>query len=73
MGPKKQRSEEKSIEECVRRVVQESWRDLAMLAGLANAVKDSLVGELKAALDASTEAIRKLEAALQERTEGSTT
>ena len=67
MGPKKQISEEKSIEECVRRVVQDSWRDPAMLAGLANAVKDSLVGELKAALDASTEAIRKLEAALQER------
>ncbi|PSN42454.1 hypothetical protein C0J52_18914 [Blattella germanica] len=67
MGPKKHRSEEKSIEECVRRVVQESWRDPAMLVRLANAVKDSLVGELKAALDASTEAIRKLEAAFQER------
>ena len=61
------KSLEKSLDECVRRIVQESWRDPAMLAGLANALKDSLVGELKAALGTSTEVIKKLEAALHER------
>ncbi|KAJ4433826.1 hypothetical protein ANN_16138 [Periplaneta americana] len=65
----KNRQQEESIEDCVKRVFEESWRDPTILAGLANLIKDSIVSELKSALARNTEVIEKLEASLREKDE----
>ena len=67
MAPKKVKEYEENVEECVKRVMQESWQNPAMLNSLAALIKDVIVAELKSALEKNTEVIKKLELALEER------
>lgn len=67
MAPKKNQGYERNVEECVKRVLQESLQEPAILNSLATLIKDVVVAELKSALDKNSEVIQKLEYALQER------
>lgn len=67
MGPKKNQVYEKNVEECVKRVLQDSLQEPTILHSLATLIKDVVVAELKSALDKNLEVIKELESALQER------
>ena len=64
MAPKKQRS---FAEVGIKEMLQETLQNPAILQTLANALKSSIVAELKAALEANTAVILELQAALQDR------
>ena len=51
------------------RSILEAWRDPKMVEELANLLKDSLLSELRAALEKNTKVIEQLEAALKEKDE----
>lgn len=67
MSLKSSKGKEESIEQLVKREVQEAWKDPAMLRSLADQLRDTVMAELRAALERNTAVIEKLEAALQER------
>ncbi|PSN30413.1 hypothetical protein C0J52_27180 [Blattella germanica] len=53
----------------MRRSILEAWRDPKMVEELTNLLKDSLLSELRAALEKNTKVIEQLEAALKEKDE----
>ncbi|PSN38273.1 hypothetical protein C0J52_16894 [Blattella germanica] len=64
MAPKKQRS---FAEVGIKEMLQETLQNPDILKTLANALRSSIVAELKAALEANTAVILELQAALQDR------
>lgn len=68
MPPKKEKSTtEETMEEVVKRVTREAWRDEELLRKLANLVRDSVVAELQSTIDRNTAVIENLQVALAER------
>ncbi|PSN47817.1 hypothetical protein C0J52_16435 [Blattella germanica] len=53
----------------MRRSILEAWRDPKMVEELANVLKDSLLSELRAALEKNTKVIERLEVALKRKDE----
>lgn len=64
---RRNRSQEEDVDDCAKRSMLDAWKDPAILQQLANLLRDSLLDELKAALDRNTEVIQRLETALIEK------